>query len=79
MDLVVGDAPSCKDAAVALGITFSSVLNNSTYPAGCFTVIPRKNVLLFNQKIDPSSTSPVSVTAGICRSVAGIVVNDNRV
>ena len=80
MDLVVGDEPSCRDAAVALGKRFySHNSNDSTFQAGCFSFTTEPRLLNFNQKIDPSSTSPLSVTVGICRPVPGIVVNDHRV
>ena len=74
MDLVVVDEPSCRVAAVKLGKEFvGSKSDSSTYPAGCFTI----ESVFFNPKIDPSSTSPDSTSAGICRP--GMVVNDYRV
>ena len=74
MGFVVVDEPSCKDAAIQLGKQFSYVLNKRDYPSGCFT---SSSSVYFNQKIDPSSTSPSPDSAGICRS--GMVVNNHRV
>ena len=77
VDLVVRGKPSCRDAAVALGKEHSSAYyDESWFPAGCFTT---NSGIFFNHKLDPSSTSPDSDSAGICRSATGIVVNDHRV
>ena len=79
MDLVVVEAPLCRDAAVQLGEPYKNVVNtvyvdHERYPAGCFTHL---NYVYVNHNIDPSSTSPYLSSAGICRS--GMVVKDDRV
>ena len=73
MGQVVVDEASCRDAAVELGNVFAGGnYDDSSWPAGCFTVTS----VFFNANLDPSSTSPdpASASAGICRTVPGIVV-----
>ena len=71
MGQVVVDEASCRDAAVELGNVFAGGnYDDSSWPAGCFTVTS----VFFNAILDPSSTSPHPNSAGICRTVPGIVV-----
>ena len=75
VDYVVLDKPSCRDAAVGLGQPFyDEYVNDSKWPAGCSAYRYTGTTVFFNRKTDPSTT-PISSSAGICRSVLGMVVN----
>ena len=75
MDLVIGDEPSCRDAAVELGKAYVGRTSySSQWPAGCFTI----SSVFFNPKLDHSSTSIGinSASSGICTpgNKTGLVV-----
>ena len=78
VDQVIVDETSCRDAAVALGRPYdNSYRNDSKYPAGCFTEHPV--LVVFNHQIDPSKTQPVQSSAGVCRLLTSMVVNNRLV
>ena len=58
----------CTVAAEKLGIIYAKAVEKYIRPAGCYTIFEGTSAAYFNKIIDPSSTSPDSSSAGICRS-----------